>query len=243
VADLPGIGPIRMSHLPLAVLRAQFPEDHAALAASRAYAVCREPEARFVSSVAQYLREHRGTELSALAPAAARDEVRRLIDALGDERAALTRLELNHFQRQVDFVFEEGGEDGGEDGGESEDCGGRRQVVGHVYPIEAMAALARRLMEETGLPVSADLRSNETLNVRSRRTLGTLRRLNATAGRMLPRGVHARLRQGVKGLVSRGPAAAGILDAPELRDFVARRYAADRALYDECRARLAAGPA
>jgi hypothetical protein len=120
VAEHPALGLIDFVHMPLFTLREHFPQEYQKICSYRAFALVRDPVQRFPSSMAEFLklkaRPIKHVETSELIM-----EVKSVIRFLSDHDAeeALLPHEYIHFQRQADYVYDNG------------NC-----LINNVYPVE-----------------------------------------------------------------------------------------------------------
>lgn len=212
----PELGRIDITHMPLHLLRTHFPEYHGFLTRTECYAVTRDPLLRFGSAMRQtiWYREHEAMTL--MTP----DRLRRVaLEILEEADRQIDALpyQLTYFQRQIDFVIDEG-----------------RQVVQNLYPIERVDALMRDLGERMGTRFDQERRANQNVNLKYK-SLGPLAfRINHLMSRHMPTGLHQRLKDMALKVIRKpeNPAdESGLLDWPEVRDFVETHYAEDRRLH------------
>lgn len=223
----PVLGPMHPQHIPLAVLREHFPRTYERVAASRGFAVVREPHARFVSALAQRMTEHLGYTSLRLDGEDARREAERACDWV-EERGSFADLDYIHFTRQTDYVALEG-----------------VRVVGNVFPMDDLATLEAWLAHEAGLPGIAIARADQRLQPRP-----GFKGVYSLAGRLARTFLTDGMRRAIYPLWKRSgvfaPAAGnyGTLDfGPRVERFITEYYAPDAALYEEATARPAEGAA
>lgn len=218
------LGMLDHAHIPLAVLRAHFPDDFARLAAYRSFALIRDPHARFPSSLHErFVQRER-------APLAGRElaEVAREVDEVIARLARLPRdapviePDLIHFSRQSDYVFLDG-----------------EKVVGSLRTVAEMDDLLAELSTLIGAPV----RPEEAKNRRVSHVFPAVERLQLLVTRpieaALPRRIWKPLFRPIKqafisaGLLRQGgdPLAA-LPNASDIRDFVSEFYADDIELFE-----------
>lgn len=221
VDEHPVLGRIDYGHIPLPLLREHFPDEYWALETLTSFAIVRDPLSRFGSALRQMLWQYEKRPMT-LVP---RDELRELaLRAIDEAAAGIGASSARHifFARQSDFVFD-----------------GDRRLVRHLVPIEEVAAFIAFLAEKTNTSMDPETRSNQNVELRFK-GLGPLAyRINGFLRQRLPLSLHARLKDAALSLLSaRGSAAeaSGILDLPEVRDFVAEAYARDTELHALARA-------
>lgn len=221
----PTLGLIDYGHIPLATLREHFADAYAFLLEHDAYAVARDPLARFGSAVRQTLWSYEHKPMTLYAPGELRDKTLRLMDEVARDIDALP-YRLTFFQRQDDFVHD----------------GGRR-IVEHVYAIDHVDRLLDDLGRRMGRTLDPELRANQNVSLRVKALGGLAYRVNDLLFRHAPPRLHAAVKGAALRVLARKEDAAtesGMLDWPEVRAFVAEHYAADFALYRDALAARAA---
>jgi tetrahydromethanopterin S-methyltransferase subunit G len=216
VKEHPVLGRMDFGHFTLPQLREHFPDHYAKVLRLESFAICRDPFDRFGSSVRQTLWMYDKRPMTLISPAEAAEITRRMIDDLD---RSFDRLPAKYvfFEPQVSYVFDEG-----------------RQVVKRLYPIERTADFIGEISRRIGRPLDPARRANQNVELRFKGLGGALFAVNAALRRLLPRGAHAALKTQVLPLVTRSQNAAeasGLLELPEVREFVQRRYAEDIALH------------
>lgn len=216
VKNHPELGPIDYGHIFLSTLRVHFPEYYANVRDYESYAVLRDPLERFGSSLRQTLWHYEGKPMT-LIP---KDELRQRTLQILDEAAAeidQPSARMIFFARQRDFVFD-----------------GDTRLVDHLVPLGMVPDFIRYMSQSTGVPLAPETRSNQNIDLRYK-GLGPLAfRINAFLRRSLPLDLHAKIKDtAVKFLAKPGSAAqsSGVLDLPEVQDFVAEYYKDDLSLY------------
>ncbi|UWQ23177.1 sulfotransferase family protein [Jannaschia sp. W003] len=233
VAAHPSLGRIDYGHVPLGALRAHFPDEYAAVRDLTAFAVLRDPLARFGSALRQVLWRYEGRPMTAIPPAELRETTLRMLDDVaadlervaGDPHAVPSR-KLVFFARQEGFVSDLGLE-------------GHPRLVDHALPMELVPDLIDHLARRSGVALDPGARANQNVDLKVRALGGPAYAINSMLRRMLPERMHARVKAAAIGMLSSGRSAAdasGVLDLPEVRDFVDQHYAADVALHAAARA-------
>jgi hypothetical protein len=217
---LPELGRINGNHVLLKVLERHFADDLAALREVTSYAILREPQERFISAVAQYLRSNvrEPSELSEREILAETGKIMAALRADPDQRVARNTI----FYRQADYVYLHG-----------------ERVIDHLYPMDDLAPLFDRLEARHGLSLERDTVWNPTVTYRIPGSSGGIKRVKDVARRMLPTRAYGSVRDlGVRLLTKRGVAQldAALLGSAEVREFIATHYAGDIALYRAVRA-------
>lgn len=212
-------GRIIREHAPLEIVRDRYPDELARFERYQCYAITREPQERFLSSVAQHLRSFRNRELTETPP----DELKRVID---DVMAQMARTPLHapedyiHFTRQADYIFLDG-----------------RQVVGNLYRIETLDALTADMSRRHGMALRLTANKNETSTYRSEGLKQAMHMGGKVARQVMPKGAYHALRQWARGkaVVRAKDARPAIFDSDAVRDFCRDFYAQDRALWEATR--------
>jgi hypothetical protein len=170
----PRLGPIHYSHIPLSFLRDEYPDEFEKVATYHAFAVLRDPHARFASAVCQRLEEFGGLAPLEITTDIATREARAVMDWLR-ARDRFCDLEYIHFSRQTDYVRLNG-----------------RQIVGHLYPLEDLSGLAASLQTLCGLAFDPERRENTNF-VSTGGLLSQLRRFKPLYSRLTTWGMRERL--------------------------------------------------
>lgn len=224
--DHPALGPIKLNHIPLAILADRFPAVWGTLSRSASFVVLREPRDRFVSGVLQRLREFEGVGASAVSDARIRDEAARACEWLAG-RGPFCDVEHVHLARQSDFC-EHGG----------------RVIHARLFPLERLGALYDWLRDAHGLAIPRP--EPRRVGRRPRGWLRPLHPIASAAGRHL---LGRRLRGALYPLWLRSGAfveASGgygrIAFPDDVERFVREHYARDRALHEEALRQAGGGP-
>lgn len=220
----PRFGRVHRAHLPLWLLAELYPDDFAVVRQSDVFAVLRDPQARFASSLAQRIEQFGKRDPFALSAGEVRAEVDTVIDFL-TQSPDDPRLEFCHFIRQRDFTHLN-----------------ETQIATHLYLLEDVAALMADIGARTGQVIRPDARSNQKVAFRTPMLKAPVLAVNALLRQILPVGVHTALKETGKGLLGRkgkGAVWAKTLDAPDIRAFVADHYRADAALVAQAGPRAA----
>lgn len=220
----PKLGKLDYGHIPLTMLREEFPDYHAYFADMTPFAVVRDPLSRVGSAIRQVLWQYEQRPMTMIPAEELRDKTLKLLDEVAAQIDAPSAPFI-FFARQKGFIYD-----------------GDTQVVQHLIPMELVAAFLDHLGQRTGTPLETETRANQNVDLRFKSLGGPAYWLNDLLRRSLPTDLHSRIKDtGLKLLATRkNPAqSSGILDLPELRDFVATYYAEDQAIYD----RVSAGAA
>lgn len=219
----PVLGRINGNHIPLAVLAEHFPEDFAALTTVQAYAITRDPVARFRSSLAQWLRDD-GREPAETEPAAILSAAEAVVGYLESDPAIIDARHIL-FARQVDFT----------------DLDGRRIVSG-LYPLDRLGDFFDVLAKRHDLRLNRESVWNPTVTYKVPKAAAKgLKSAKDLARALLPTGAYAALRDlGVRLFTIRG--APGLDQALErssrIGDFIAAYYHDDFRLHQAALAAL-----
>jgi hypothetical protein len=210
------LGPIDYGHIPLWKLREHFPERYRCVVDYRAYALVRNPLDRFGSALRQTIWSYEKRPMTLIPP----DELRaRTLQILDEVAAELDdpSPRLIFFARQRDFVFD-----------------GDKRIVDRVYPVETLAAFFEDIRALTGVRLDPEHRSNQNVDLRFKAIGRLAYNVNDILYRALPKRAHHAIKSvALRTLARKGSAAraSGVLDMPEVQDFVAIHYAEDAALH------------
>jgi hypothetical protein len=218
--QIPDFAKINGNHIQLSVLKTYFPDDFKALRAVTSYAISRNPLDRFISGVAQHVRDA-GEDPGSMRPA---EILRRAQDISAALRMPAQDHVIAHtiFLPQVDYVY----------------LGGEK-IVDHVYTIEDMDAFFDRLETQHDLHLIRDKKWNPTVTYRVPAMSGRAQSLNKIAQKYLPMKAYVSLRAlGTRVLTTPGaPKMEQILrEDAGIRDFVADHYASDWQFYRDAKA-------
>ena len=210
-------GRLDYTHLPLHLLAEIEPAIMARLDDYASYAVCRDPFARFPSAVAQRIKMVHGTHIAAYEGAALHAEIDGIIDWLS-RQTHVTDPDYIHFARQTDYVFLDG-----------------RRRVGTVVAIERIEDLRRLIGARIGTELPSFGRENQRMVFTRPGLRGLMTAGSGLAKRLLPAGVSGPLRAAARSVWLRpaGEDAPAAFRSQTVRDFIARYYADDIALYHE----------
>jgi hypothetical protein len=213
----PDLGLINGNHIPLDVLRTHFPDAFEALRRVTSYTITRDPMKRFVSGIAQHIRDGGGE------PAGMDDaEILALAHGVIDYMQALEGMpDFRHtlFIRQESYIRI-----------------GRTRIIDHVFAMERMDAVFDVLERRHDLHLNRDSVWNPTVTYRFPKHADKLKAAKDMARRILPVGAYARLRDVSIGvLTTRGVSNLNetIENDPKVQEFVRSYYAADSALHEK----------
>jgi hypothetical protein len=215
----PELGTIDYGHVPLDQLREHFPERYAAVRDMDAFAVVRDPLVRFGSALRQMLWQYERRPMTLIPANELREKTLRILDRVATEIEAPSAPYI-FFIRQDRFVYDQS-----------------EQVTRHLIPLELVPEFIGYLSRRTGVPMETGARANQNIDLRVKGPVGKLAfGVNHVLRATLPQDLHARIKDHALLLLStkRSAAeAAGLLDLPEVRDFVAEHYAQDTTLYGQ----------
>ncbi|MEL7347629.1 MAG: sulfotransferase family 2 domain-containing protein [Pseudomonadota bacterium] len=220
----PTLGRINGNHLTLAVLRQEYPDAFAALQAVESYTIVRDPTERFVSAVAQAVRDE-GGEAGALSARQIAVLAHRLIGELERAEGVLTGVHIL-FERQIEYVMLDGS-----------------SIVDHVFPMERLDALFEAMATRHDLHLNRETVWNPTVTYRFPALTKTLKRMKDRAKKTLPVAGYTRLRDAALPIfTTRGVPKLNqtLLEDDRIQAFIAERYAEDAALHRTALAALAA---
>lgn len=171
VAQLGDLGVVDYVHLPLDVLRVEFPDVYSKLDHYKSFALMRDPETRFGSALGQWFKNTRHERILECSPATVVGAARAVLDELERDPSTL-RPELIHFRPQADFVKQ----------------GGRR-IIRRLYRVEDLAILRPTLEQYLGVTLREVTRRNQAMYYRNRfakTMVGTLRPVLTPVWNALP---------------------------------------------------------
>ena len=175
IGDHPDLGRIHFAHIVLRDLATFFPDDFTKLRSYHAFAVVRDPRARFLSAVFQRLREFKGVPQSGITADRIEEEAGEIISVLEGSPDRLD-LEFVHFNRQVDYL----------------EFAGER-LVDEIFAIERMPALVRFVSDRTGIEVSEE-RENRSTELRHAGLRPFIRALRQPYAMLVPHKARMRIR-------------------------------------------------
>lgn len=217
VGEHPVLGTIDFGHVTLGNLSAYFPEIYSYFGTLPSFAVMRDPLTRFGSALRQYLWRYEQTPMTLLPDDVLKIRAMEAMDRIRQEIDDPSH-QMIFFARQKDFVFHN-----------------QERIVDHLIPIENVSEFISYLSRLTGVPMDTGRKSNQNVDLRMKWIGPIAFRANAILRSALPLGLHSKIKDSALSvLASKQSAAAssGILDLPEVKNFVAEIYAEDQALYD-----------
>jgi hypothetical protein len=211
---LPDGGELDLSHLTLAQLADHFPDVLDKLRVYESYAILREPNERFASALAYYMRTVLGRPLALDRFDTVESTLKDVCTRLSANEAGRDRT-LAQFQRQIDYVKLDG-----------------TRLVRHLYPITQLQSLADDLRARHGIDIGL-----KPVNT-TRAETPTARMLKNTARpiyRLLPKPAQARLRAVYHVHLKSAPGRIyqRLYARSDFRAFVMDYYAADFVLYND----------
>lgn len=214
----PALGTIDYGHIPLDQLRQYFPENYASVRDMDSFAVLRDPLARFGSALRQILWQYEKRPMTLIPYNELRETTLKMLDRVATEIDAPSAPYI-FFMRQRRFVEDDG-----------------RLVTRYLIPLDLVPDFIGYLSRRTGTPMEAGARANQNVDLKVKGPVGKFAfGVNHVLRTTLPPGLHARIKDGALRLIStkRSAAeAAGILDMPEVQNFVAEYYVDDVRLYE-----------
>lgn len=198
-----GLGERDTAHLPLRLVAEHFPADFAKFPRYRSFASIRDPGARFVSSVAEHIKQFRKIPKEQVSDAMIIEVAREIVGHLPSDDP-----EYAHFLPQVEFVELDG-----------------RRVVTDLFAFSNLEAMVAAMEAYTGKPMD-----RQPKNVADKALHPALhrgwRKVRSVAPWAAPLG---RSRLARKLFVRRN----GVELPKDLKDFIDDFYAADIALHRE----------
>ncbi|MEO1773498.1 MAG: hypothetical protein AAFS07_00960 [Pseudomonadota bacterium] len=224
----PKLGSVERGHLRLGTLAEHYPEVFENLAACECFAATRDPHARFRSAVSEVLKKFDDRQqMAEMRTPELRRRVEAIIDGLRREPPTEAPRKA-HFLRQIDFVYLRG-----------------RQIVQHLYPIEALPQMIRAIGDRLGVPLVTDAHDNRTVAMPVASLRAPLKRAGLAARALLPAGAFAKVKKAALAVLARDRSEreAEVFGSRLVRDFVDEFYADDAVLYATARARIIKGAA
>ena len=213
----PVIGTYRGSHVPMKWMQEFWPEHLAEIRDLDVFAVTRNPKDRFVSAVAQRMRQYLRTAPSQMSRKEISKELDVIVDHLSDGRD-FPAIQFEHFLRQTDFTELDG-----------------EKIATHIYRIEDLAHLIDEFSRRLDMELVRNLRVNQTVDPKSKTVLKVLRTLKGVAQPLLPKTAYNRLHAiGTKAFTKDGSAKLKdfISESKQLDAFVKSHYEADFNLFE-----------
>lgn len=215
----PELGRINANHLPMDILAHHFPEEFQALRSVTSYTVLREPMDRFISGVAQYIRDT-GKEPGDLSPAEIATTAQGIIAYM---QATPGFPDYAHalFIPQSAYLSYKG-----------------QRVVTHAFAMETLRSLFDRMEHEHGLTLIRDRVWNQTVTYKVPAMAAPLKAAKDVAQKVLPVKAYAQAREwGMQLFTTKGvPKINETLEADnQVRDFVGQFYAEDQRLHHTAR--------
>ncbi|GAA3873134.1 sulfotransferase family 2 domain-containing protein [Celeribacter arenosi] len=219
------LGRVMAAHLPLPVLDEFYPKTFAKYRDYATYAVLRDPHARFVSAVAQHLREFRGKDMYDLRAG----DLNATMDDIMAQMAQTpvkVPVEYVHFTRQHDYV-----------------CLGEERIVQELYTTETLGDFANTLAERHDVHLNANESRNRTVGYRSRGVKRVMHAGGFVIRNLLPEKAYQAIRSQARGkaMVTTKHQQPALFNSDTVRDFVETFYEDDFVLWN-AQAKNAAAP-
>ena len=214
----PVIGSIHAGHIPMQLVRQHMPNTYAIWKDARCFAVLRNPKERFLSALAQNLREYKNVGASHVSDQMMRDTAREIVGTIADMGMFADRHYI-HFAPQSWFV---------------EDADAPLAV--EMFAMDRMDVLGAWLSRQSGEEVSFGA-SNTTVRPKSK--FEAVHKALSGISSILPKG----LRERVRPLVLQLPFYRKSSNAEEfqfdedIEEFIQSYYARDWQLYREAQKR------
>lgn len=217
-ANLPGVGRVHLAHLPIRTIQEHFPEVYQILLTCQVFALCRDPFARFRSSVSQHFKLYKSISIATLDEADLKTRILDLIDEITGSPGVLP-VKLNHFVRQTDMLNDE--------------------MDTSLFALEGIADLIEVISDRTGIPMRHDRKDNETILLRDERLRKPLSRIAVGLEKKLPATVYQSLQTFAKRALQKPipKTTEDVFRNHEISGFVEQHYADDIELYRSVRER------
>jgi Sulfotransferase family len=212
----PVLGAIDYGHIPLAQLRESFPEYYSDLLKYTSYAIVRDPLERFGSALRQVLWQYEKRPMTLIPEAKIRDQTLRMLDSIALEIDAPSHRNI-FFARQESFIYD-----------------GPDRIVDTLIPVSLVPDFISYLSGKTGTPMQSGVKANQNVELRFKGLGKIAYRVNGFLRDRLPGDMHARIKDTALKVVATNRNAAeasGVLDMPEVQDFVTQHYARDIEIY------------
>ena len=213
----PVLGTIDYGHVPLDQLRVHFPENYSYVRRLDAFAVVRDPLQRFGSALRQVLWQYEKRPMTLIPPGELRETTLRMLDRVADE-IDVPSAPFIFFMRQDRFILDDG-----------------QQVTDHLIPLDLVPNFIGYLSRRTGVPMETEARANQNVDLKVKGPVGKLAfHTNHLLRTVLPRDTHGWIKDRALRVLSTKRSAAevsGVLDLPEVQDFVTEHYTRDAAIY------------
>lgn len=214
VEQHPQLGLLDYVHIPLFVLEQYFPEEFKKINDCWSFAVVRDPFKRFPASFSQHVKKI-GPKIQNMTKKEVKQALNRTIkylDNIGSNE--LLPAEYIHFQPQVDYIYLNG-----------------QQVVGKIYPLQAINDLFNDLELRTGkqfITNNSNLKANQTVVYRNF-ILRWVYRGIATGKYVVPAPVKDKVKDSLKSLmfVSRDKRYNELFQSNYVKDFIKSFYEKD----------------
>lgn len=219
IGDHPELGKIHFAHIPLSDLKVHFPDVHLRLCSYRSMALVRDPVDRFISAVFQRLREFKGFNQSAITPKRFAAEAKNVTRHLASTPERLS-LEYVHFNRQADYVLEDG-----------------RRLVGQVFRLDQLSRAADYIAECTDVRIEQENWLNRSAELKVGRLAPLARLIRVPYAFALPLAVRQKIRSAMlgSGLYGGVTKERFVMPGSWLSDFLLEYYREDFDLFANAR--------
>lgn len=221
------LGHIDYGHIPLFILREHFREEYTKIKDYAAYAVVRDPFARFPSSLAQHFRMYQKRPIHEMKPREVHSTLEQVLRVLKDyaEPTSYLPCQYIHFQRQTDYVYDQ-----------------RKCLVDKVYTT----ALINKMLSDVGTRIGENLVQNngptsssvnQTRFYRNAWVRSLVGPVKPILKGLLPPKRWTALKQATQDwfFVSNDPNLQTIFESQYIRDFITDYYRDDLRLFEELR--------
>lgn len=212
----PVLGKVDFGHIPLDLLQEHFPDNYAYLEKLPSFAIVRDPLDRFGSAFRQVLWQYEQRPMTLIPKEEVRQKALEMLDVLEGQVVAPDHQHV-FFTRQERFIFN-----------------GDTQVVTYVVPMALVPQLIGYWSQQTGVPMETGVKANQNVELKYKGIGGLAYGINGLMRRVLPIDLHNRIKDTALKVLASGKNAAqesGVLDIPEVQDFVARHYARDMEIF------------
>lgn len=208
----PQLGRIDYMHLPLGVLAQYFPDTFGALTRLDVYAITRDPQARFQSSVSEYLKRIQNRRMAELSSADLQSVVEEVMRKL-ENAPEVFPYEIAHFTPQCAYIFYQ-----------------NRQIAQHTFALDHIEALFAVLAARAGVDIDTKAWSNQDFVLRFEGLKKSIWGANDIARSLLPYRGYQALKRIVRPVLVRNrstPVAKELFASDKIKAFVRDYYAED----------------
>ena len=150
----PNLGKTHSGHLTLQEIKDHYPDQYQEVLNTECFAIVRDPMDRFVSALSQRLREFKGCLAVEITQDKLVEEAKEVLSLIEGKTSEQLPVELIHFRKQVDFIYDKDG----------------NQIVKNLFSIEDIPAAIEWLNKDIGLNIEYkddQIRQNSTMEIKN----------------------------------------------------------------------------